>query len=285
MDPSLLKERRAFLKRAKDAQGIKVPHLDGFSSQQVTLMSALQPHSGKIFAMDSLPETHGRFRLLSIVVKHMKTRHLEGDYHALSVEEILEEVSLLNQPKSDVLWLKNEALPKNPKIGMTPESKFYFKPKYNIRDRNGLYKLLRDHEMNGLGGVEFDDIAECIKDADRVVKSLGDSVYDYMNPHNKKRVIYFNVKGYDLGVDECFKELWRSVSVVGVSEHEVELYLDKNGLNSISADKPKLVSNLSSNRNTRKATKRRNPQPLVLKHNEHMKDILMDYSENKPPSA
>lgn len=52
----------------------------------------------------------------------------------------------------------------------------------------------------------------------------------------------------------------------------------------MSADKAKLVSNPASNNNRRKTTKHRDPRSVVLKHNEHVKGILMDYSGNKPPS-
>lgn len=53
---------------------------------------------------------------------------------------------------------------------MTPDKKFVFKPKYEIRNRNDLYKLLKTHELKGLGGILFDDVDEAIKDADKVVK-------------------------------------------------------------------------------------------------------------------
>lgn len=297
MDPSLLKERQAFVKCAKNAPPLKIScsdvRNDYKKSQHVTLMSALRPHiraatssNRHPLAFDEPSEASGRFKFLATIVKHMKTRHLEGNHQALSVDEILEEVSLLNLDTSVVLWLTKEALPNNPKICMTPDGKFVFKPKYNIHDRTELYRLLRTHEIEGLGGVEFDDIDECIKDAGNVIKSLGDTVFDYTNPHNKKRVIYFNDTRFDLKLDEKFKELWRSTNVVGVSEQEVEKYLEKYGLNSISADKAKSVScPATSNNFKRKITKRRNPRPAILKHNEHVKDILMDYSEHKPPDV
>ena len=62
-----------------------------------------------------------------------------------------------------------QALPNNPKIRVTPDRKFVFKPRYDIRTRQDLYQLLKRHELKGLGGVYLDDIAECIPDAEKVI--------------------------------------------------------------------------------------------------------------------
>ncbi|KAM7536577.1 hypothetical protein Aperf_G00000085133 [Anoplocephala perfoliata] len=292
MDRSSEKERRASAERAKVASPLK-KHCsnsrDQFSnnSENMTLTSALAPHARVAF--DELPKSSGRFKHLAAIVNHMKMRHLEGDHHALSIHEILEEVSLSNQPTSLITWLTREALPNNAKISMTPDGKFVFKPRYNIHNRSELYQLLRKHEIEGLGGVEFEDIAECMKDADKVVKSLGDTVYDYTNPYSKKRVIYFNDTRFDLKLDEKFKELWRSSSVVGVSEQDVEEYLDKHGLKTMSAEKTACVSNPATTNhikfNRKIAARHRKPRSVVLKHNEHVKDMLIDYPENKPPGV
>lgn len=115
MDPKLAKEREAFLRQAKNSIIVEkprnVPVPANFSSQAVTTYSAIKPHlstTRDYLAMDIRPQNQGKFKLLSCVVKYMKTRHLEGDFHPLSVEEILEELTLLDQPKSDIRWLEEE---------------------------------------------------------------------------------------------------------------------------------------------------------------------------------
>ncbi|VUZ43017.1 unnamed protein product, partial [Hymenolepis diminuta] len=281
MDPKLIKEREAFLRHAKNAVAVEKPRNvppPAVSSQAVTAYSAIRPHMSTTrdyLAIDMRPQNQGKFKLLSCVVKYMKTRHLEGDFHPLAVEEILEELTLLDQPKSDIKWLEEEALPHNPKIKMTSDKKFVFSPKYYIRNRNDLYQLLKTHEIKGLGGIYFDDVDEAIKDADKVVKSLGDTVLQIITPHDKKTVLFFNDKSFDLNVDEEFKQLWRAVSVEGVNEGKIEEYLQRNGITSMSADKKVFAPALKQKRSAQRRAKR----PVKLKDNEHLKDILKDFSD------
>ncbi|CAH8624568.1 unnamed protein product [Heterobilharzia americana] len=105
----------------------------------------------------------------------MKQRHLEGDTHPLSVEEILEEAVLHDTPPATIKWLEEEALPNNPKIRVTEDSKFVFRPRYNIRTRKDLYQLFRRQELKGLGGIYLDDLTESIPDVEKIL-SVGKSV-------------------------------------------------------------------------------------------------------------
>ncbi len=68
------------------------------------------------------------------------------------------------------IYFRFQALPNNPKIQKSADGKFVFKPKYNVRSRNDLYQLLREHEVKGLGGVYLDDISEAIQDAEKVIQ-------------------------------------------------------------------------------------------------------------------
>ncbi|VDO06807.1 unnamed protein product [Rodentolepis nana] len=101
-----------------------------------------------------------------------------------------------------------------------------------------IYGLLKYHEINGLGGIDHKDIAKCVKDADKVVKSLGDTVLAHTNKRTKKRVIYFNDARFDLRVGTDLVEMWRSVCVEGVSRNQVQDYLTKHGLTKMSGDEP-----------------------------------------------
>ncbi|CAH8651539.1 unnamed protein product [Heterobilharzia americana] len=132
----------------------------------------------------------------------MKQRHLEGDTHPLSVEEILEEAVLHDTPPATIKWLEEEALPNNPKIRVTEDSKFVFRPRYNIRTRKDLYQLFRRQELKGLGGIYLDDLTESIPDVEKILSSFGDHVIRIITPHDKKTILFYNDKSFDLNVDE-----------------------------------------------------------------------------------
>ena len=66
-------------------------------------------------------------------------------------------------------WLVSEALTENPKI-QESDNKYTFKPALQVRDKKGLLKLLRQHDMKGLGGIILDDIQESVPHYDKVMK-------------------------------------------------------------------------------------------------------------------
>ncbi|VDM30292.1 unnamed protein product [Hydatigera taeniaeformis] len=282
MDPGLLKEREEFLRRAKN-----IPVVEKLRPQSQTLpqLNATSPQTKKppvsstreYLTMDTRSQNQGKFALLSRIVKYMRRRHLERELHPLSVEEILEELQLYDTPRSDIVWLENEALPNNPKIATTPDKKFKFKPRYDIRSRNDLYQLLKRHETRGLGGIYLDDICEAIPDAEKVIQSLGDTIVQVTTPHDKKTVLFFNDKSFDLNVEDEFKQLWRAVSVEGVHEGKIEEYLHRNGIMSMSADKKVFTPAIKQKRRGQ----RRNIRPVKLRDNEHLRGILKDFSDKK----
>jgi transcription initiation factor TFIIE subunit beta len=67
----------------------------------------------------------------------MKTRHQEGQSHALSLDDILDETNQLDVPAKHKHWLLTEALRNNPKIKILNAGngdKFLFNPPYDIRE-------------------------------------------------------------------------------------------------------------------------------------------------------
>ena len=66
--------------------------------------------------------------------------------------------------------MRTEALGSNPKIEVTPDGKYAFKPPYRIRDRKGLLKLLRQTDLKGFGGILLDDIQESLPNHEKVLK-------------------------------------------------------------------------------------------------------------------
>ncbi|CAL8093758.1 unnamed protein product [Calicophoron daubneyi] len=273
MDPSLLKEREAFLKRAKALPSVEKPRSAPQTAESARRVPASS--SADLRSLELRPQLQGKFAVLSRIVKYMKQRHLDRDTHPLTVEEILEEAMLHDTAPATVRWLEDEALPNNPKIRVTPDKKFVFKPRYDIRNRQDLYQLLRRHELKGLGGIYMDDIAESIPDAEKVVNSFGDYVFRIVTPHDKKTILYFNDKSFDLNVDDEFKQQWRAVSVEGIHETKIEEYLKRNGIASMSGDRKGFIPAQRKKPGQRRTAHR----PVKLKDNEHVGDIIEDFSE------
>lgn len=83
-------------------------------------------------------------------------------------------------------WLQQEALVSNPKIEVTDDGKYAFKPPYNVKDRKTLLRLLDRHDQRGLGGINLDDIRESMANVDGTLKKLGDCVTYVTRPTDKK---------------------------------------------------------------------------------------------------
>ncbi|KAF8568506.1 hypothetical protein P879_07095 [Paragonimus westermani] len=278
MDPSLLKEREAFLKRAKALPSVEKPRAVTPVSSEASpnvLRRSVSSAASDFRSLELRPQLQGKFAVLSRIVKYMKHRHLERDMHPLTVEEILEEAMLHDTPQSTIRWLEEEALPNNPKIRVTPDGKFVFKPRYDIRTRQDLYQLLKRHELKGLGGIYMDDIAECIPDAEKVINGFGDHVIRIVTPHDKKTILFYNDKSFDLNVDEEFKQQWRAVSVEGIHESKIEEYLMRNGILSMSGDRKRFIPAQRKKPGQRRTVSR----PVKLKDNEHVGYIIEDFSE------
>ena len=134
-----------------------------------------------------------KFGVLAKIVQHLKAIHHGGEDRALTFEEILDETNQLDigMKISQVLqhrdyisvikfkliqqllkqWLKTEkALDSNPKIEVTPDGKYKFKPPFKVRDRKGLLKLLRQTDLKGMGGILLEDIQESLPKHEKVLK-------------------------------------------------------------------------------------------------------------------
>ncbi|CAH8862667.1 unnamed protein product [Trichobilharzia szidati] len=290
MNPSLIKEREAFLKRAMAMPVVEKPKANPATSSSASAASegnslrrpppsvaSSSSVSTELRSVDSTRPSilQGKFAVLSRIVKYMKQRHLEGDTHPLSVDEILEEAVLHDTPPATIRWLEEEALPNNPKIRVTEDRKFVFRPRYDIRTRKDLYQLLRRQELKGLGGIYLDDLTESLPDVEKILASFGDHVIRIVTPHDKKTILFYNDKSFDLNVDEEFKQRWRAVSVEGVHETKIEEYLKRNGISSMSGDR----KSFTPVQRKKPGQKRASNRPVHFKDNEHVNGILEDFSE------
>lgn len=62
-----------------------------------------------------------------------------------------------------------EALVNNPKIEVR-DGTYGFKPKYNLKDKKALLRLLDKHDQLGLGGVLLDDVEEGLPNSAKAIK-------------------------------------------------------------------------------------------------------------------
>ena len=214
-----------------------------------------------------------KFGVLTRIVRHMKERHMEGHDHPLTLEDILDETSQLDVSGKTRKWLSEGALSQNPKLKVVEGNKFVYKPPYELRDRKTLLKLLKRKDLNGEGGVYYDDINESLPRCEKIVKNLtaDGKIIQIPRPCDKKKVLFYYDHTADIDIDEEFIKQWRSVSVDGVDEDKIEEYLTKQGISSMrDQGRPRVMMH-----------KRKKPKKRVTvpRDNLHMKGVLEDYSE------
>ncbi|XP_015685394.1 general transcription factor IIE subunit 2, partial [Protobothrops mucrosquamatus] len=159
-------------------------------------------HSNGTFNLKALSGGSGyKFGVLAKIVNYMKTRHQRGDTHPLTLEEILDETQHLDIGLKQKQWLMSEALISNPKIEVI-DGKYAFKPKYNLKDKKALLRLLDKHDQRGLGGILLEDIEEGLPNAQKAIKALGDQIIFVTRP-DKKKILFYNDKSCQFTVDEA----------------------------------------------------------------------------------
>ncbi|XP_050397717.2 general transcription factor IIE subunit 2 isoform X1 [Patella vulgata] len=283
MDPSLLKEREAFLKRAKNQPSVeKRKHKSKpDTSEPSSKRHKVKSQPPKVPTNFDYKTAHGssqfKFSVLAKIVKYMKVRHQHGDTHPLMIDEILDETNQTDITTKIKHWLLTEALMNNPKI-ITKEDRegkrFSFRPKLEIRDRKGLLKLLKNYDLHGRGGINIEDVEEAIPDAEKALKQLGEHVIYVVRPNDKKKILFYNDKYCKISLDEDFQKLWRSVPVEGLDDKKIEEYLEKQGIASMQDVASHKVAPIQK----RKKGSRKNK--TFKKLNDHLDGLLQDYTEN-----
>uniref|UniRef100_A0A8C1NPQ6 Transcription initiation factor IIE subunit beta n=2 Tax=Cyprinus carpio TaxID=7962 RepID=A0A8C1NPQ6_CYPCA len=265
MDKALLRERELFKKRA-------------LSTPVVEKRQATSEASGSSKKKKSKPDKETSSSSKNSTgqrVDQIQTRHQRGDTYHLTLDEILDETKLLDIGMKQKQWLMSEALGSNPKIDVR-EGKYAFKPKYHLKDKKALLRLLDKHDQLGLGGVLLDDVEEGLPNAAKAIKALGDQIIFVTRP-DKKKVLFYNDKHCQFVVDEEFQKLWRSVPVDSVDEEKIEEYLKKQGISSMQETGPKKTAPIQKRKKPGTQKKRR-----FKTHNDHLNGVLEDYSEGVP---
>lgn len=282
MDPALLRERRAFLERAKATPSVekrKIVTDDRNDKKKKQKMRAPAPKPMNSYDYKAASgSSQNKFGILTKVVKHLKIRHQTGMNDPLEFEEVLDETSQLDITSKMKHWLQTEALVNNPKITVIKEdgmNKFCFRPKFDIHDKKALVKLLKNYDIHGKGGILLEDIEESLPNMQKVLKSIQDYIVIVGRPTDKKQVMFYNDRYCRFTVDEEFQKLWRSVPVEGLDEGKIQDYLGKQGITSMEASGFRKVGILPRR-------KKGNNKRTFKKHNDHLEGVLQDYTENPP---
>jgi len=284
MDAALLAEREAFKRRAMATPAVEAKKR---KVEEVKEMKHKRPEGNKPTAKPGGGQgakksganmgasSQYKFGVLARIVRHMRSRHMDGEDHPLTLEEILDETNQLDVSGKTRQWLQTEALNNNPKIKVTDNGdRYMFKAPFELRDKKSLIKLLKRRDLNGEGGVYYDDINESLPRAEKIVQSLtGDGkIIQIPRPCDKKKVLFYYDHTTDFELDDEFIKQWRSISVDGVDDAKIEDYLDKQGIRSMQDQGLKKLAMPKR----KKGIKRK----VATKDNLHMSSVLVDYSEN-----
>lgn len=288
MDASLLKAREAFKQRALATPVVeksvkkKESSSNGSakSSPSVSRKSTPTPSSQPNFDYKtSSGSSQFKFSVLAKIVKHMRHRYQQGDRYGLTLEEVLDETHQTDMGLKTKAWLENDALKNNPKIEIVPgdeegEKKYEFKPAIPVKDRKSLLQFLDKQESEGLGGVLMDDIEEALPHAQKAIRKLTEDnhIATVTRQQDKKQIVFLRPKGKEFRVDEEFVKYWRAVAVDGIDDGKVEEYLKKHGITSM-ADAP------GKRLQGKDLKRKRGKQKAKIVNNEHLKDVLEDYSD------
>ncbi|KYN08615.1 PREDICTED: transcription initiation factor IIE subunit beta [Cyphomyrmex costatus] len=280
MDPALLRERELFKKRA-----LNTPIVDKKKQEKETTKDEPPKKKPKPSLVSAAPKldmvnyksmtgsSQYKFGVLAKIVKHMKARHQEGDDHPLTLDEILDETNQLDVGSKVKQWLQTEALVQNPKIEVT-DGRFVFKPMYKIRDKKSLLRLLKQHDLKGLGGILLEDIQESLPHCDKHLKNLQNEILYIIRPLDKKKIIFYNDKTAQFPIDEEFQKLWRAVAVDAMDDQKIDEYLEKQGIRSMQDHGLKKPAPIK-----RKKPVNRRKQFKKPRDNEHLADVLETYDD------
>lgn len=81
---------------------------------------------------------------------------------------------------------QSQALVSNPKIEVR-DGTYGFKPKYNLKDKKALLRLLDKHDQLGLGGVLLEDVEEGLPNSAKAIKVIYNK-YDKRDTHLCQRL-------------------------------------------------------------------------------------------------
>lgn len=278
MDPALIREREAF-KRKLVANPVvenkkKKESTEDESRKKPKAAPKPTPQPPRVDASNYKHMTGSsgyKFAILTKIVKHLKMLHQNGNHEPMTLEQILDDTNQLDVSAKIPGWLRSEALANNPKIEVTSDGCYVFKPPYKIRDKKSLLKLLRQTDLKGLGGILLEDIQESLPNHEKILRVVDKDIVYITRPMDKKKIVFYNDKTANMDIDEEFQKLWRTIPVDGIDDNKIEEYLEKQGIRSMQDTSLKVMPKLK-----RKAVAKKRVFKKA-RDNEHLKDVLETY--------
>ena len=215
----MLAEREAFKRRAMAVPTIEnkkrkveePPKKSSASSKPPTEKSNINRMKN---AMGSSSSSQYKFGVLARIVRHMKARHMDGEDHPLLLEEILDETNQLDVSSKTRMWLQNEALKQNPKIDVTDAGdRYMFKAPFKLRDKKSLLKMLKRKDLNGEGGVYYDDVNESLAKCEKIVQTLttDGKIIQIPRPCDKKKILFYYDHSTDFEIGKLLAVSFRNI--------------------------------------------------------------------------
>lgn len=67
------------------------------------------------------------------------------------------------------------------------------------------FRLLKQHDLKGLGGVLLEDVQESLPHSEKALKHLADEVLYIVRPTDKKKILFYNDQTANLvvSIDFC----------------------------------------------------------------------------------
>lgn len=291
MDPELLKQRQAFMKKARENLNVSKPinkrqlspilkESQSSSSNMYKVKKNINSSSFEYKAVQQPNNTTtSKFAIVTRFMKYMKERHLQGDDHLLTVDEALDEMNERSTQPQIVKWLVEEALPKNPKIEII-NNRYRFKPKYDIRNRKELRALLEDHFQTGKGNIPLNEIKECYAEAEKHVNKLGELVHKFVRSTDKEMILSANIPILDfepLAEKDRFRQIFHTINVDTIPNQKIEEFLKHHEFGIISGD-----SHISNTSQLKRPSGTKRKRKVKLRSNAHMESILEDYGNHWP---
>ena len=127
----------------------------------------------------------------------------------------------------------------------------------------------------GRGGILLEELQESLPNCDKIIRILEDKgdIWLVNRPADKKKIVFYHDNSDDFEVDDDFVKLWRSVTVDGKDDINIEEYLNQQKITVMQGQGMRKVAL------KRKPIKRNNCRKRKLKDNLHIAADLEDYSE------
>lgn len=290
---ALFKEQEKFAKRQAEAASFlasieKRQKVEKPSSQKTSRPKSTfnRSKTSSDFSGDFQPQSAAsktRFLKLTNIVEKLQERFLGGQTDPVTLDELIDEAGLIIDA-SDRHWLVSEALLSNEKIDVKrvdDTNRFVYKPPLDLKfpKKTPLLNLIKARHDKCEGAVTVDAVRETIPKAraDIIIDSLTKSGDVVKVSNNKREILFYADRNYNLQVNPEFIDAWRKISVEGLDDKKILEFLSTHGHHGLAKNAPRQAQS------TTKPSKRGGRRPNTMKHNEHVADQLMDFSN--PPAT